>query len=52
MVRVPPDQLAEFKAWIERQPDPKPTLPEALRRLARKALAYEPPQIDDAKGFE
>jgi len=52
MVRVPPDQLAEFKAWIERQPDPKPTLPEALRRLARKALACEPPQIDDAKGFE
>jgi len=52
MVRVPPDQLAEFKAWIERQPDPKPTLPEALRRLARKALACEPPQIDDAKGLE
>jgi hypothetical protein len=51
-VRVPPADLAQFTAWIDRQPDPKPTLPEALRRLARKALACEPPQIDDAKGFE
>lgn len=30
-VRVPPDQLAKVDAWIERQPDPKPSRPEALR---------------------
>jgi hypothetical protein len=43
-VRVPPADLAQFMAWIDRQPDPKPTLPEALRRLARKALAREAAQ--------
>jgi hypothetical protein len=43
-VRVPPAQLAKIDAWIERQPDPKPTLPEAFRRLADKALACESAQ--------
>jgi hypothetical protein len=43
-VRVPPADLAQFTAWIDRQPEPKPTLPEALRRLARKALACEAAQ--------
>ena len=36
-VKVPPTQLARLKAWIKTQPD-KPTLPEALRRLADKAM--------------
>jgi hypothetical protein len=43
-VRIPPNRLAELDAWIERQPDPKPTVPEALRRLAYKALACETAQ--------
>jgi hypothetical protein len=42
--RVPPADLAQVAAWIDRQPEPKPTLPEALRRLARKALACEAAQ--------
>jgi metal-responsive CopG/Arc/MetJ family transcriptional regulator len=39
-VTVPPDQLEELDAWIERQA-PKPTRPEAVRRLLRKGLAGE-----------
>jgi hypothetical protein len=38
LVKVRPPQLARLKAWIKTQPD-KPTLPEALRRLADKAMA-------------
>jgi len=37
-VRVPPDELAAIDAWIAKQPD-KPLRPEALRRLAKIALA-------------
>jgi hypothetical protein len=37
-VRIPPVQFAKLDAWIARHPDPKPTVPEALRRLAEKAL--------------
>jgi hypothetical protein len=37
-VRFPPDELAELDAWIAAQDDPKPTRPEALRRLASKAI--------------
>ena len=37
-VKVLPTQLARLKGRIETQPD-KPTLPEALRRLADKAMA-------------
>jgi hypothetical protein len=39
-VKMPPAQLARLKAWVKRQPD-KPSLPEALRRLANKAMDYE-----------
>jgi len=38
-VRVPPDQLAELDAWIKAQPDPKPSRPEAMRRLVAAALS-------------
>ena len=37
LVNVRPTQLARLKAWVKTQPD-KPTLPEALRRLADKAM--------------
>jgi len=43
-VKVPPPQLARLKAWIKTQPD-KPTLPEALRRLADKAMAAEKAEV-------
>jgi hypothetical protein len=39
LVRIPPAKYAELDACIERQPEPKLTVPEALRRLAYKALA-------------
>jgi hypothetical protein len=37
-VRVQPDQLARLDAWIAAQPDPKPTWPEAVRRLLEMVL--------------
>jgi len=40
-VRLQPEQLAALDAWIETQPDPKPSRPEAMRRLAEKGLAGE-----------
>jgi hypothetical protein len=36
--RLPPEELARLDAWIETQPDPKPSRPEAIRRLLEKAL--------------
>ena len=38
-VRLPPGELATLDAWIAKQDDPKPSRPEALRRLAKIALA-------------
>lgn len=33
-LRIEPAQLELIDAWIAKQPDPKPSRPEALRRLA------------------
>jgi len=35
---LPPEQLAVLDAWILAQPDPKPSRPEAIRRLLTAAL--------------
>jgi hypothetical protein len=40
-VRVPPLLFNAIDAWVSLQPAPRPTLPEALRRLAERALACE-----------
>jgi dGTP triphosphohydrolase len=32
-VRMPPELEAKIDAWIERQPEPKPSRSEAIRRL-------------------
>ena len=37
-LRLYPDQEAALDAWIAKQPDPKPSKPEAIRRLLGKAL--------------
>jgi len=37
-VRMLPDLLASLDAWIEKQPSPKPSRPEAVRRLLWDAL--------------
>jgi hypothetical protein len=37
-VRMPPERLARLDSWIAAQPDPKPSRPEAIRRLVDKAL--------------
>jgi hypothetical protein len=33
MVRLQPDHLAALDTWIAEQPEPKPSRPEAVRRL-------------------
>jgi hypothetical protein len=40
-VRLREPEMARLDAWIDRQPEPKPSRPEALRRLANRALANE-----------
>jgi hypothetical protein len=37
-VRLYPEMQAELDAWIADQPDPKPSKPEAIRRLMSRAL--------------
>ncbi|HEY0028849.1 MAG TPA: hypothetical protein VGC35_13360 [Allosphingosinicella sp.] len=37
-VRVHPALEAELDAWIATQPEPKPSKPEAIRRLAQAEL--------------
>jgi hypothetical protein len=41
-VRFYPDMQAELDAWIANQPDPKPSRPEAIRRLVGVALGGKP----------
>jgi hypothetical protein len=37
-VRLYPEMQADLDAWIAAQPDPKPSKPEAIRRLIEVAL--------------
>ena len=39
MVRFDRDQLAALDRWIEGQPEPRPSRPEAIRLLLREKLA-------------
>jgi hypothetical protein len=38
MVRLLPTPLDALDAWIAAQPEPRPTRPEAIRRLLAEAL--------------
>jgi len=38
VVRIHAAGLAAIDAWIEKQPEPKPSRPEAIRRLVEVAL--------------
>jgi hypothetical protein len=40
---MPPELEAAITAWIERQPDPKPSRSEAIRRLIERGLAADHP---------
>src|SRR5215207_6939624 len=37
-LRIPAELNAKLDAWIERQPEPKPSRSEAIRRLLERAL--------------
>jgi hypothetical protein len=37
-LRIPAELNAKLDAWMERQPDPKPSRSEAIRRLLERAL--------------
>lgn len=39
MCRIQPEQLAALNAWIEAQPQPRPTRPAAIRALLDAALS-------------
>jgi hypothetical protein len=41
-VRLQPPQMAALDAWIARQPEPRSSRPEAIRRLLEDALAATP----------
>jgi hypothetical protein len=38
-LRLYPHEEAALEGWIARQPEPKPSRPEAIRRLLEKALS-------------
>jgi hypothetical protein len=38
MVRMPPEEMQDVDQWIEKRPEPKPSRPEAIRRLVEIAL--------------
>jgi hypothetical protein len=38
-LRVPPGEMASIEGWIKAQPKPRPSRPEAIRRLAQLGLA-------------
>jgi hypothetical protein len=40
-VRLYPEMEAALTAWIARQPEPKPSRPEAIRRLMERGLGGE-----------
>jgi hypothetical protein len=39
MLEMRPDELKSIDAWIKTQPAPRPSRPEAIRRLVEEALA-------------
>ena len=39
MLEMPPGELKSIDAWIKTQPAPRPSRPEAIRRLVEQALA-------------
>lgn len=39
LVRLPPKALSSLDTWIARQPEPRPSRPEAIRRLIEEALS-------------
>jgi hypothetical protein len=38
VVRMRPEQLSALDTWIARQPEPKPSRPEAIRQILAKHL--------------
>jgi hypothetical protein len=38
-VRLQPDLMSALDQWIEKQPEPKPGRPEAVRRIVKAALS-------------
>ena len=40
-LRLYPEEETALDAWIAQQPDPKPSRPEAIRRILRAALKAE-----------
>lgn len=46
-LRLYPELSRDLDRWIAAQPEPKPSRPEAIRLLLRKALKHYPHAQDD-----
>ena len=42
MLRLQPKQIAAIDSWIAQYPEPRPSRPEAIRRLLETALTGQP----------
>jgi hypothetical protein len=49
MLEMRPDELESIDAWIKAQPAPRPSRPEAIRRLVQEALAGAQPSQQRSK---
>lgn len=49
MVRIQPDLLSALDSWIEKQPDPKPSRPEAIRHMIAATVSRGRRNQDDSK---
>src|SRR4051794_11280919 len=48
VVRMQPPNLSALDAWIARQPEPRPTRPQAIRRLVEQSLGGAATPLSDA----
>lgn len=46
LVRLKPDLMGELLRWIDAQPEPKPSRPEAIRRLLSERLLPRNPYLE------
>jgi hypothetical protein len=50
MVRIPPELLDQLDNWIAARADPRPSRPEAIRRVLDQALGTAKPGAKPKRG--
>jgi metal-responsive CopG/Arc/MetJ family transcriptional regulator len=51
MVRIPPELLDQLDNWIAARADPRPSRPEAIRRVLDQALGTAKPGAKPKRGW-